>query len=370
MARKGENIRKRKDGRWEGRYLCGERADGSKRYASVYAHTYTEVRGKLAQAKVQGKSERAPTAPHFEAVLKLWLQSNRVRLKGATQKRYQNLIDSHIAPELGAYRLDRLNTAVINDFLNRKLTDGRLDGAGGLSPAYVRAMAVVISSALRFAYAAELMSEARIAVHKPALKKSAAAVLDRSVQVKIEAYATEHPSPTGAGILLALYAGLRIGEVCALRWSDIDFHEATLRVRHTIARVPADGTRSALVLDTAKTRASCREIPIVSKLLRVLTELHKHTRSAFVVSDSASFVSPRTFDYRFRRVLQCAGVPPVNFHALRHTFATRCVESDVDVKTLSELLGHANAAVTLNTYVHSSFARKREQLEQLCGAFA
>lgn len=370
MARKGENIRKRKDGRWEGRYMCGERADGSKRYASVYARSYAEVRGKLAQAKVQGRPEHTPTALHFEAVLKLWLQSNRVRLKGATQQRYQNLIDRHIAPGLGAYRLDRLNTAVINGFLNRKLIDGRLDGAGGLSPSYVRAMAVVISSALHFAHTAGLTHEARIAVHKPALKKPAVAVLDRPAQAKIEAYAAEHPSPTAAGMLLALYAGLRIGEVCALRWSDVDFREATLRVRHTIARVPAEGARSVLVLDTPKTRASCREIPIASKLLRVLTELHKHTRSAFVVSDSASFVSPRTFDYRFRRVLQCAGVPPVNFHTLRHTFATRCVESAVDMKTLSELLGHANAAVTLNTYVHSSFARKREQLEQLCGAFA
>lgn len=142
-----------------------------------------------------------------------------------------------------------------------------------------------------------------------------------------------------------------------------------IKVRHTVARVKNSdarfGNSSCLILDTPKTAASTRDIPISSALLPILTIINNQSSSKFVVSNSESFLSPRTFEYRYHRLLEESGIASINYHALRHTFATRCIEAGVDVKSLSEMLGHANVGVTLNTYVHSSMELKRTQLEKL-----
>lgn len=172
---------------------------------------------------------------------------------------------------------------------------------------------------------------------------------------------------TSAGILISLNTGLRIGEVCALKWSNIDFDKAILHVRSTVARIKNtdDSKSTKLIIDTPKTKSSIRDIPISNKVMNVLKALHENSKSEYVVSEKAGFVSPRTYEYRFHKVLDECQIQPINYHALRHTFATRCIELGVDVKTLSEILGHSNVSVTLNTYVHSSMERKREQLEKL-----
>ena len=161
--------------------------------------------------------------------------------------------------------------------------------------------------------------------------------------------------------------GLRISEVCALRWNDIDFEAEILHVRSTVARVKGEGGDCAtkLIIDRPKTKASLRDIPISRKLMGALISLYKKRKSEYVVSKKVGFVSPRTYEYRFHKIMMQYDMPAVNYHALRHTFATRCIELGVDVKTLSEILGHANVSITLNTYVHSSMERKREQLEKL-----
>ena len=125
------------------------------------------------------------------------------------------------------------------------------------------------------------------------------------------------------------------------------------------------GTATRLIIDPPKTKSSLRDIPLSRQLMAVLLPLYEKRRSEYVISDKSGFVSPRTYEYRFHRVLDRCGLPSINYHALRHTFATRCIELGVDVKTLSEILGHANVSTTLNTYVHSSMERKREQLEKL-----
>lgn len=172
---------------------------------------------------------------------------------------------------------------------------------------------------------------------------------------------------TKLGILISLNTGLRIGEVCALSWDDIDFERQIFHIRSTVARVKSmdSGVNSKLIIDKPKTKSSLRDIPIPSKLLTILVSMKKQSKGKYVVSAENSFVSPRTYEYRYHKILDEYNIPSVNYHTLRHTFATRCIEVGVDVKTLSEILGHANVSITLNTYVHSSMELKRQQLEKL-----
>lgn len=160
---------------------------------------------------------------------------------------------------------------------------------------------------------------------------------------------------------------MRIGEVCALTWNDIDFSTCTIYVRHTVSRVKTDNihTKTELILDEPKTTSSKRIVPISSKLFPILFEYKKISHSLFVISNKDSFISPRTFEDRFHKVMKKNNIEHFNYHALRHTFATRCIEAGVDVKTLSEILGHSNVSITLNTYVHSSLEMKKNQLEKL-----
>lgn len=371
MPRRGENIRKRKDGRWEARYKKGISETGRIIYGSVYAKTYKEARDKKQEMLRIVSTERKPFAqsPPLREILPIWFDDNSIRLKGATRYRYHSLVKAHILPDLGDMRLDQLTGPVINTYLADKLTHGRIDGKGGLSASYVRSIMLVIQSVLAFASAQSLCQPIQTKIHKPAVSNTELSILNLEEQRKLETYCLSHTDGTNAGVLLSLYAGLRIGEVCALRWDDIDFAKQIIHVRHTVARVrsddPQSGRRTMLIMDRPKTASSLRDIPLTSWLSTYLAELKKREVSPHVVSEVPSFVSPRTYQYRYYRILRICNVSRIRYHGLRHTFATRCIEAGVDVKSLSEILGHADVSVTLNTYVHSSMEQKRVQLEKL-----
>ena len=370
MSKKGENIRKRKDGRWEGRYKKGRKESGEIIYGSVYGKTYREVREKMRTA-VSEPTKSKPVSPSkeitFAMLLRRWQESNEVRLKEGSKNRYENLIVSQILPELGDLKLSEITPSIINSFLNKKLTNGRLDGAGGLSPNYVRSISLVITSSLNFAVEEELISPFKTKICKPNTIKNDLPMLSFENQKILEQHIKADLTPTNVGILITLYTGLRIGEICALCWNDIDLYSKTIYVRHTVSRVKSSkkNRKTELILDEPKTISSKRLIPIPSPLHSVLSEYRKIASSAYVVSGTESFVSPRTFDARFHKVLNHCHIADLNYHSLRHTFATRCIEAGVDVKSLSEILGHANVSITLNTYVHSSLEMKKSQLEKL-----
>lgn len=372
MPRRGENIRKRKDGRWEARYKKGVNNMGRAVYGSVYGKSYREAKIKQLLKKQDAMKTTVVGGEdhlYFRDVLRQWIDDSRVRLKGATECRYRNLIDEHILPELGNKRLNELTGSVINAFLADKLDHGRLDGKGGLSPAYVCSIMLVIKSAMNYAVAENLCLSLQSKINKPPVIPKDIPVLTASEQKKLEKLCLSETDETKAGVLLSLYAGLRIGEVCALTWEDIDWEEKIIHIRHTVSRVnnnTEDGARSTiLIIDRPKTRSSFRNIPLCSTLAQVLFELKKQTASPYVISNKEQFISPRTYEYRYHKLLQASGTPDINYHALRHTFATRCIEAGIDIKSLSEILGHSDASITLNTYVHSSMERKKIQLEKL-----
>lgn len=366
MSKRGDNIRKRKDGRWEGRYKKGRNTEGKILYGSVYGKTYREVKEKISEINKQPEKKTLPRGREktFGEILNLWMAHNRIRLKGGSINKYQSLIDTHIMPELGPIRITDLTATQVNAFLERKLTNGRIDGSGGLSPSYVRSIMLVISAAIKYAVDEQLCLPLKTPVCKPTTPKPELIILSLEEQKKLEAALLNNLDLTCAGILISLHTGLRIGEICGLAWEDVDLDSMVIHVRHTVARIKNDNA-TTLILDTPKTKASRRDIPISSVLLPVLQKLKSISNKGFVITGTNEFMKPRTFEYRYHRILDATGVVSVNYHALRHTFATRCIEVGVDVKSLSEILGHGNVSITLNTYVHSSLEMKRNQLEKL-----
>jgi len=371
MPRRGDNIRKRKDGRWEARFPKDDDSNLSKRYGSVYGKTYQEVKEKRDYILKHGQQAKvAPEALVFKDVLEAWQDSNRVRLKEASISRYQNLIDAHILPELGNKRMSQLSAPVINRYLADKLERGRLDGTGGLSASYVRSITLIIGSALNYAVAENLCSPLRTPIVKPSLPKKELYVLCVQKQNTLEQELLSNMNEEKLMIYLTLYTGLRIGEACALRWEDISLDSKLIYVRQTISRVwnSEDGKKcSRLIVGSPKTESSLRCIPICSKLYSVLSQFLYRKTHGYILSNknTGGFTSPRTFEYQYKKILKEAHLEPINYHALRHTFATRCIECGVDIKSLSEILGHANVSITLNTYVHSSIELKRLQLEKI-----
>lgn len=369
MPKRGENIHKRKDGRWEARYKKGVDEYGHAIYGSVYAKTYREAKAKqLDRINCVAVEKYSPRrSPLFEDILDLWLEDSRVRLKGATVCRYNYLIQTHIIPELGKKRVDQLTAPEINIFLAGKLDHGRLDGKGGLSESYVRSIMLIIQSALSFAASQQLCHPLHSKINKPSDRPKALPVLGIVDQRRLEWCCLTDVNETKIGILLSLYTGLRIGEICALAWADVDLDEQIVHVRHTISRISKEssGKKTILIIDRPKTNSSLRDVPLCSRLKPLLCAQKQQALSEYVISEKPGFISPRTYEYRYHKILRDSGIDSINYHALRHTFATRCIESGMDVKTLSEILGHADASVTLNTYVHSSLERKRNQLEKL-----
>lgn len=365
------NVYKRKDNRWEGRIKIGKYPNGATKYRSIYGKTYTEVKNKLEAIKESGSIDRRSICRNliFAYVLDKWFSSIKISIKKSTEYRYEYLIERHIKPALGGVRVVDINSTVINDFSDTKLKSGKLTGAGGLSPTYVKSMLYIIKSAIEMAIAENLCPPLKTKIKKPVEDKLELQILSRKDQQKFSDYIENNMDLTGLGMLISLYAGLRIGEICALSWKDVDLNYGIIHIRHTVSRIKcedhAGSLNSRLVLDSPKTKSSQRDIPISSVLMPYLVDAKRVSVSDFVVSGNKQFVSPRTFEYRYHQVLHRCSLDDINYHALRHTFATRCVEAGVDIKTLSEILGHSNVSITLDTYVHSSMELKRTQLEKL-----
>ncbi len=358
MPRHGENIFKRKDGRWEGRYISSYSETGRALYKSIYGRTYTDTKSKLEAAKSSNLNIRKTNT--FDTVADLldyWLKFNCSKNKPTTQNKYEFLIEKHINPELGNVELKKISSAMINHFIDKKTQN--------LSDSYVRTMAIIIKSALKLGVREHYVPEMNLEIHLPRQRKCALRILSVFEQNLLEQYISDNLDFTALGIYISLYTGLRIGEVCALQWKDIDFENHIINVRSTVIRVKNKNGKSYDEIGSVKTDHSIREIPISNRLFEQLLKMEKISSSPFVVSTKSCFVNKRTYEYRYHKILKIAGIKDINYHALRHTFATRCIECGMDVKSLSEILGHSNVSITLNTYVHSSMELKKIQIEKL-----
>lgn len=252
----------------------------------------------------------------------------------------------------------------IDEFLKQKRLSGRLDGKGGLSQSTMRGLCIILQSILLFAHQKKLGISEMIRIKKPRIEKKKISVLKQNEQKQLEVVLLEVPTDANLAVYLALHTGMRIGEICALRWRDIDFAEHLLYVRGTVIR----NRSGELAIASPKSETSHRTIPLARQLANLLAAKRKHCGSEFVFSSSQkkdTFLNPRTLQYHFRSLLKRLEIPCMSFHALRHTFATRWIELGMDVKSLSEVLGHASVQITLDIYVHSSDRLKREAIDKL-----
>lgn len=367
MARHGERIHKRKDGRWEGRYKTGNNENGRTLYTSVYGKTYAEVKKKLNDAEKgrDDSKQKWKNKKLFAYAVEQWFLTNRQSLKKSTAHKYEYLIDKHILPSLGTVKLNEISSIMLNEFAQKKLDCGSLNGKKGLSKSYVRSIMLIIDSVMKFA-AQQGWCSLLASIYKPTPERKDLIILSAAEQAKLERSLILNLSVTAIGILLTLQTGLRIGEICALTWDDIDFNNCILYVRSTVSRVKnPHSTGTILIIDSPKTDSSIRAIPFKTSLRDLLLQVKLKAVSKYVISDKTDFISPRTFEYRYHKIMNQLQLPDLNYHALRHTFATRCIECGVDEKSLSEILGHSNVSITLNTYVHSSMNLKRAQIEKL-----
>jgi integrase len=285
MAKRGLNIHKRKDGRWEGRYKKCRNSKGAIIYGYVYGKTYTEVKEKLFTASIYGENKPDDCSQkhsfYFRDVLNLWMEHNNIKHKGATIAKYQFMIDKHILPELGDVLLSQINATMINKYLAEKLENGRLDNKGGLSVSYVRTISIVINSVIQFAVNEDLCQEFKSRINKPSINKSELQILNLEDQKKLELFASKSIDTTCIGVMLSLNAGMRLGEVCALTWDDVDLKNKIIYVRHTVSRVnsqPESQHKTHLIIDEPKTKSSARDIPISSALYPVLIKAKSNSK--------------------------------------------------------------------------------------------
>lgn len=299
--------------------------------------------------------------------LNIWLdkyQKNTIKIK--TYFTYLNLIRLHINPSLGNYELEQINTSLLQDFINSKLKHGNLINGTSLSTSTIISITSILKQALKFALKLNIINNDYFSfLSVPCLKQREIDAFSLKEQKKIEDYCLNSNKTNYFGIVLCLYTGIRIGELLSLTWNDIDFKKRLLYIRHTLTRIKQD-EKVITILDEPKTRKSNRIIPLSTTLIRYLKEIKSNSSSIYVISTrNNSFVSIRSYQRTYQKLLKRCNVKYKNFHALRHTFATRALESGMDIKTLSEILGHTNATITLNRYAHSMMNYKIMMMDKL-----
>ncbi len=294
--------------------------------------------------------------------LNIWLENYiKPSSKERTYIRYGQLIRTHIAPKIGETDVNDLTPIVLQSFVTELLNSGNEKTGKGLSANTVNAVISVMQNSLRTAhllgYAKEYTANM---IKRPKLKERKIECFTLAEQKKIEATVFESKKTKLFGIVLCLYSGLRIGELIALQWKDIDFPKGLL----TVSRSCHD-TSGGIVFDEPKTATSRRIIPLPKQLLPKLKSIKKSSNSDFVVSVGGNAVSVRSYQRSFELLLKRLNINHRGFHSLRHTFATRALECGMDVKTLSEILGHKNPTITLNRYAHSLLEHKSAMMNRL-----
>lgn len=363
MGRHGENIRHRKsDGRWEGRYKVYQEEKNGYGYRSVYGHTYAEVREKLsikqlaAKKILPGGSLEMDSAALFSQAATEWLELIREKCKYSTYVKYDTVYRTHLAELLGDCPL----MDVSDTRLQAEIPDN-------LSENTQKSIYCVANQILRYVnsrYRISVPILVRLSSHT---ERKTIEILSVAEQIKLFNCIYTDMDKYKIAISLSLHLGLRLGEICALKWIDIDFENLTMTISHTVQRITAtdptdEASRTNLLESDPKSDCSRRIIPVTCEILHMLDQIHDDQPYIF---GGTKPLEPRTMQYQFKRILREASISERNFHILRHTFATNCVEKGIDVKSLSEILGHSDVRITLNRYVHPTMDAKRLQLEQL-----
>ena len=370
MSKKGENIYKRKDGRWEGRYIKFYDENFKPKYGYIYGHTYTEVKNKLLVNKADTINETTEVKTIlYSQILEQWLNSVKINVKESTYVRYCSLVNNHILKYLGKYPVSKISTMQIETYIRMQLQSGQVKNAQPLSSKTVNDILTVIKSSMEYAkyngYTV-ICNLSKVTIKKTDKEMR---ILNQDEQTKLTQFLVSEMDLSKFGILLSLYTGIRIGELCALQWSDFDMENKVIKINKTLQRIQnidgVKGCKTKIVITEPKSQCSVREIPIPNAIMNYVEMFHRSQKEYILTGEKKNFVEPRTMQNRFKNYLEKSGIENINFHALRHTFATRCIELGFEIKSLSEILGHASVNITLNRYVHSSFELKSSNMNKL-----
>lgn len=355
MSRKGESIFKRNDGRYEARYIKAYDKDGKAHYGYVYARSYSEVKKKrnliLQEVMTPPKPMRHTySSVLFRSMLDQWLMAKKPFIKESSYGRYYYIVETQIKPSLGHLKKEKITENMINQFLLMKLST--------LSHNTVYDIALVIKQTFRFFK----MNIEVMTIHKDTGKGQ---IFYENEKTLLENHLEFLSIEEQLGVYFSLLLGLRQGEVCGLKWEDVDFKNEMIAIRRIVIRVKAlEGkTKTKLILTNPKTKNSIRLLPIPKKMYELLYKNRKQDE-CFILTGTTRYMDPRTYYNHYQKLLKKIGLHHT-YHDLRHTFATNCIELGMDAKTLMELLGHASINTTLAIYTHSSIKTKRTFLNQL-----
>lgn len=364
---KGENIFKRRDGRWEARYIKGRELSGKIKYGYCYGKTYREAKDKAEKCKAALASGNPlpisrPQDPFSVYCLK-WLDAKKSKVKESTYIKYTTVLDKHIIPKLGGFCPLGFTTELMDDFVKE------LQFEDELAPKTVHDILVVLHAVLKFTSSKFAGTFPKVELSYPKVGKKVMRVLSREEQERFILYLQEDLDPCRFGILLALCTGIRIGELCALRWECVSIKDKAIRINETLQRlrytnVPQNA-RTRIVIGPPKSDTSVRTIPMTEYAAGLCRHMKPQNTASYVLTGTEAFMEPRVLQYRLEKYTQACGLEGVHFHTLRHTFATRAVEVGFEIKSLSEILGHASVTITLDRYVHSSLELKRDNMQKL-----
>lgn len=359
MPRHGENIRKRTDGRWEGRYIEYYSNEGKACYRSVYGKTYTEIKEKLKQCKKLCNKSTGNRIT-MEELFKEWQNMKEDTVKPSTKVTYSYFIDKHFIPYFKNLKAMYVTSETVQDFISKNNV---------LSPKTVCDMTSLLIQIIRYGQSKKYINYFDFnSIIYPKSPNDELPVLKNSEFIKLVHYVQTNFEIQKIGVLLSLFMGIRLGEICALQWEDVNFSDETIHIGKTMQRLKSldknAETKTKVVIDTPKSQKSVRDIPVPSFLINLLKE-YKSGENAYILTCTTDYIEPRTYQKKFKIYLEEAGITDINFHALRHTFATRAVEQGFDIKSLSEILGHSSVKFTMERYVHPSNEHKKMNLEKL-----
>lgn len=364
MAKKGLNIYKRKDGRWEGRTLL-DTPEGKRKYHSVYGHSYREAKEKLLAIVTEKPEQNQKCRMTVRQIMEQWLGDKQYLWKESTYACYRQLVNNHMSGKTGLIPAAAFNNIKFHRFLQ----DIRCKDGLSASPAYVHNIGAAVIQAFRYMQR-EYHYQLPTLTNIKTVRTERNLILPSELQMhKLRDYLYLHKEDnTCMGILLAYHTGIRLGELCALRWEDIDFDKRILKVNHNMQRVKnfsSAAGKTDIRIQTPKTTTSVRTIPLPDRLVTILFQNRRAEKDYIIRGKNRDWAEARTVQYRFSAILKDCGIEHFKFHMLRHYFATSCIQNGFDVKSLSEILGHATVQTTLNLYVHSSMDQKRKLMNHI-----
>ena len=377
MCRKGENIRKRKDGRWEARYIKYRDQEGKIHYGSIYGKSYREVKDKrnkkIAELPGYGYQVQNPGVLNYQATFEMvtehWRRQIRYTIKDSTFSNYEAILKKQLLPELGSTQIRRITNVRIARLIQKKKEQE-------LSVGTIHVILSVLRNVLSYAakegvYTGEPIRYPHITGNGQEVR-----IMGSEDYQRLEKFLIENMNDFNFGLLLCMHTGIRVGELSGLRWSDVDFGQHKIQIQRTVLRIrnldqtvnPATGKipKTILYIGPPKTSQSNREIPLPDKLFFYAKRFCKGN-SDYILTGTDKCMEPRVIQRKYASILKICKIPPIKIHALRHQFSCRWVEHGFDTKSLSEILGHTSVRTTLDLYVHIQAETKRQYMNQMMG---